>query len=85
MAMVVALENMGSSRGIQIPDTIIEQFGLGEQVDIQVVNGDLVITNGRKPREGWDAAFERAGSSVNDELLLENLPRNRFDQEEWDW
>ncbi len=84
-AMVVALENVGSSRGIRIPESLIEQCGLGESVDLKVVNGDLVITTCRNPREGWDAAFERAGSSATDQLLLEGLSPNRFDHEEWEW
>jgi hypothetical protein len=45
----------------------------------------LVIAQGHRPREGWEEAFRAAGPSVNDELLLDTLPPNQFDQEEWRW
>ena len=83
--MLVELESLGSSRGIRIPEPLIEECGLGRMVDLRVVMGNLVIAPDRKPRDGWAAAFERAGSSANDEILLAELPPNRFDEDEWRW
>ena len=83
--MLVQLESLGNSRGIRIPEPFIRQCGLGEMVDLRVVRGTLVIVRDRKPREGCDAAFEQAGSSANDEIFLEGMPPNKFDQEEWEW
>jgi hypothetical protein len=45
----------------------------------------LFITPCRHPRQGWKEAFATAGSSVRDPLLLESLPPNRFEAEEWRW
>ncbi|HTA46154.1 MAG TPA: AbrB/MazE/SpoVT family DNA-binding domain-containing protein [Bryobacteraceae bacterium] len=83
--MKVELVRVGNSRGIRIPKAIIEQCGFGDRVDLRVVRNTIVIAPERQPREGWEQAFRNAGSSEKDELLLESLPPNRFDSEEWEW
>jgi len=45
----------------------------------------LVISLERVPRQGWDQAFRAAGSPESDKLLLESVPANKFDREEWQW
>jgi hypothetical protein len=37
------------------------------------------------PRQGWEEAFRAAGSFTGDQLLLETLPSNEFDEGEWQW
>lgn len=83
--MKVELVRIGNSRGIRIPKALIEECGFGDTVEIRVERGRLVITRDRKAREGWDEAFRRAGSSADDELLLDGLPPNEFDLKEWKW
>ncbi len=36
------------------------------------------------PRQGWAEAFA-ASRPVHREMLLEPLPPNAFDEEEWEW
>jgi antitoxin MazE len=79
------LIRIGNSRGIRIPKPILEQCGFRKTVEIEVQSDRLVITPERRPRQGWDEAFRAAGSSAQDELLLENLPVNKFDHDEWQW
>jgi hypothetical protein len=43
-----------------------------------------VIAPERPARQGWKEAFA-AASSDPDPLLLEALPPNEFDSEEWTW
>ncbi|MGB8772396.1 MAG: hypothetical protein WCC92_22490 [Candidatus Korobacteraceae bacterium] len=37
------------------------------------------------PRQGWEDAFVAASSAAQDELLMEAMPSNQFDREEWAW
>ncbi len=83
--MKTRLVRIGNSRGIRIPKPLIEQCGLGDAVEVTVQNDRLIITPERKPRENWRERFRRAGSAQNDELLLEPMGPNVFDQEEWTW
>jgi antitoxin MazE len=77
------LTRIGNSRGIRIPKPLIEQCGLGEVVELRVTPEGLVIAPHRKPRQGWKQAFLEAGPPG--EMLLDSLPPNRFDEEEWEW
>ena len=83
--MKVELVSIGNSRGIRIPKPVLEQCGFDKMVELSIEKGRLVITAGRRPREGWRDAFRAAGKSAADELLLEPLKPNTFDREEWKW
>ena len=83
--MKTELIRIGNSRGVRIPKTLIEQCGLGEKVDLRVENQRLIISPERQPREDWNEVFRAAAPVANDELLLEGIPSNRFDEKEWQW
>jgi antitoxin MazE len=83
--MKTDLIRIGNSRGVRIPKPLIEQCGFGATVDLSVTNDCLIISPGREPRRGWDAAFRAAGNAVNDELLLEVTNPNEFDRKDWQW
>lgn len=82
--MRLEVVRIGNSRGIRIPKAILKQCGFDEAVEARVERGRLVIEPSRGLRSGWREAFETAGSSESDALLLETEP-NVFDQEEWTW
>jgi antitoxin MazE len=83
--MKTELVRIGNSRGIRIPKPIIEQCRLGDTVELHIEDDRLIISSQRKPRQGWEEAFRAAGSAEGDELLLESIPANKFDREEWEW
>jgi antitoxin MazE len=83
--MRIELVRVGNSRGIRIPKPLIEQCGFGDTVELRVEQDRLVIAPDRAPRQGWKEAFAAAGSTARDPLLLEALPSNEFDAEEWTW
>jgi antitoxin MazE len=83
--MKTQLVRIGNSRGVRIPKPLIEQCGLGNNVELRVENDCLVISPQRQPRQGWEEAFREAGSPINDEHLLETASPNEFDREEWKW
>jgi antitoxin MazE len=77
---------MGNSQGIRIPKLLIEQAGLGEEVQVEVESDHLVIRPLRKPRQGWDEQFRRMAENGDDTLLDADAPSlTRFDEEEWEW
>lgn len=83
--MKADLIHIGNSRGVRIPKPIIEQCGLGDTVELRVVDDRLVISSRRPPRHGWDKAFQQAGETATDELLLDSVASNAFDRKEWRW
>lgn len=82
--MKIELVRIGNSRGIRIPKPLIEQCGLGDTVELRVEQDRLVIAPDRSPRHDWKQAFA-AAVSAPDPLLLDGLPANEFDAEEWTW
>lgn len=81
--MRVELARIGNSRGIRIPKPLIAQCGLGDVVELRITPEGLVIAPHRAAREGWKQTF--AASRPGEEMLLDGVPPNVFDDEEWTW
>jgi len=77
---------MGNSRGVRIPKTILEQLGLGEEVELSVHDDQLVIRPGRNPRAGWEEQFSLMAQRGDDRLLDQDaVSTTEWDAEEWEW
>jgi antitoxin MazE len=52
------LVRIGNSRGIRLPKAVIDELNLGDEVELTVKKGELVVSRVKKVREGWaeDAA-----------------------------
>jgi antitoxin MazE len=70
---------IGNSRGVRIPKAMIEQIGLGEDVELEVVDGTIVIRRKRRPREGWAEAAKLLAERG------EELPPEITDMTETEW
>ena len=62
----------------------MEQCGIQDEVNIQVINNAIVIEPVVKSRQGWEEQFLKAGS-LNDADLTGGEAVNDFDNEEWTW
>jgi len=74
---------IGNSQGIRLPKPLLDEAGLGEEVELKVREGAIVIANARKPREGWEQAAKLMHERGEDQLEVRG--GNRFDDEEWTW
>ncbi len=83
--MKVNLVSIGNSKGVRIPRSIIKACGFGEQVEMRVSEGMVVLTPARNPREGWNRAFESMAAAGDDDLLVPENLAHEWDQEEWEW
>ena len=84
MAIRTRLIKIGNSQGIRIPKALIEQVGLGQDVEVEAQDGQLVIRPVRHPRAGWDAEF-RAMAARGDDRLLDAETPTQWDETEWHW
>ena len=75
---------IGNSRGIRIPKLLIDQVGLGKEVEIAVQHDQLVIRPTLRPRDGWDEQF-RAMATRGDDQLLDEPVSTQWDMREWKW
>lgn len=77
---------IGNSQGIRIPKPLIEQTGLGTEVEIQVERDRLIIGPAARPRAGWDAAFQKM-ANLGDDAVLDGdvqVPTS-WEEAEWEW
>jgi len=82
--MRAKIVSIGNSKGIRLPKPVIEQVGLTEEVELEVREGEIVITPAGRPRMGWSEAA-RALSAQGDGHLLDEPTPTAFDREEWAW
>jgi len=85
--MVTKIIQIGNSRGVRIPKTLLAQTRLGEEVKLEIYHGQIIIRPNRRAREGWAEAFSLMAERGDDRLLdKENLAgQSSWDDEEWEW
>ena len=83
--MKVKLIPIGNSKGVRIPRSIIKACGFGEQVEMRVSEGAVVLTPARNLREGWNTAFEKMAAAGDDALLVSESLAHEWDEAEWEW
>jgi len=77
---------IGNSQGIRIPKLLLEQSNLGEEVELELEEDQIVIRPVRPVRHGWGEAFKAMHESGEDDLLdSETLTPGTWDEEEWEW
>ncbi len=78
--------HIGNSRGVRIPKLLLEQTGLGEEVELVVQRDQVVIRPVQRPRSGWDEQFRTMAERGDDRLLEESVTNfTRWDADEWEW
>jgi antitoxin MazE len=75
---------IGNSRGIRLPKVLIEQVGLGSEVEISIEGNTLVLRPVGQARQGWDAGFAAMAEHQDDHLLDETIS-SQWDESEWEW
>jgi antitoxin MazE len=83
--MKTRIIRIGNSQGIRIPKPLLEQSGLGEEVELEVRAGEIVIRSARQPREGWASAFQAMAAAGDDDLLDQDAGATAWEEEEWAW
>ena len=79
--MKTRIVKIGNSRGIRLPKPLIEEAGLGEDVELRVVATGLLIERATQTREGWTEAAARMHARGEDVLLDEPSPIGLDDSE----
>jgi antitoxin MazE len=78
------LVQIGNSRGIRLPKTVLAEAHLEDEVELKAEPGCIVIRSARRPRAGWAEAAQQMRKRGEDQLLDRPLS-TRFDREDWKW
>jgi len=69
--MKARLVAIGSFRGIRIPEPILEECEIKEEIELAIVGRQIVLTSGRRqPRDGWRDAAARMVAAGDDTFLI---------------
>ena len=82
--MKIKIVRIGNSRGIRIPKPLIEQAGLGEEVELRVVDSGIFIERTSCTRARWSQAA-RLLHERSDDGLLDEPTTTEFDETDWTW
>jgi Growth regulator len=80
--MDVSVINIGNSRGIRLPKTILEQYNISDTVELVLEKEEIILRPKASPRKGWEDAFKQMHANGDDGLMIEDV----FDDEvfeEW--
>lgn len=85
--MKAKIIKIGNSRGVRIPKSFIDESGLKSDVELEVIDGKIIIKPSSKSRESWDSAFHKMSQNKDDVLLdsQELSGQSSWDKEEWEW
>ena len=76
---------IGNSQGIRIPKLLLDQSQLGDEVELEVEQGTIIIRASQPARAGWEEQFQQMAAAEDDQLLDDDLTATTWDEEEWEW
>ena len=83
--MKTSVRSIGNSKGIIIPQNFLKQCLIGEEVNIEVKDNQIVISAADNvKRKGWADAFKEMAKNGDDELLLPDVFEDE-DTTDWKW
>jgi antitoxin MazE len=88
MATVVKTRiiKIGNSQGVRIPKLLLDQTNLGEEVELELQQNQIVIRSAHQTRANWEDQFAAMAEHGDDELLDGDVVlATTWDEDEWEW
>jgi antitoxin MazE len=84
--METKLVKIGNSYGVRIPKSLIQQYELTSNIEIDPIESGILIRSKKKSRAGWEEQLTAAVAEGHspDEELLEGFTDD-FTDKEWRW
>ncbi|MBM9548926.1 AbrB/MazE/SpoVT family DNA-binding domain-containing protein [Leptospira sp. 201903074] len=82
--MKTSIVQIGNSKGIRIPKTVLAECHIEDEVDLQIEDNKITITPYKnKPRLGWEDQFKAMAERKEDQLLVPDSVD--LDSKDWEW
>lgn len=81
--MRARIVRIGNSRGVRLPKPLLEQAGLGDEVELTAEAGQILIAAPRVARAGWAEAARQLSAAGVDHV--DAAAGTAFDDTEWEW
>jgi antitoxin MazE len=79
-----SIVRIGNSRGLRIPEALLEACGIRDAVELSLEQGRLIVQPARAVRQDWAKAARRMAERGEDRLLDPETP-TIYDETEWEW
>ena len=84
--MKTNIVQIGNSKGIRLPKSVLEQCHLKDSVELLVEGNVLTVRPIYAPRSGWSEAFSGMVRNKDDKLLdVDTGLATAWDKSEWRW
>ncbi len=67
--MVTSIIKIGNSKGLRLSKEILERYNIKEKVEIILEKGRILLKPIEKPRQNWEASFQKMNLVGDDQLL----------------
>ncbi len=74
--MRVSLIDIGTSKGIRIPASVLKEMDMPKSFDLRIAQNSIVLDVVEEPRVGWEEKFKNS----DNELLIDD----GLDMDAWD-
>jgi antitoxin MazE len=81
--MIAKVIQIGNSKGIRIPNQILKEMHIEEQIELSVNDkkNEIILKPIKKSREGWNESFQKMKSNEDDKLIIDDS----LDLKDWEW
>lgn len=69
---------VGNSKGLRIPKAVLEQYNIGDKVELTFKEDCIELRPKNIPRKGWKEQFKLMSNKNHDELIIADI----FEDEE---
>lgn len=71
--MDIPVINIGNSKGIRLPRTILEEYNITDTIEMVLEKGRIILKPKPLPRKGWEKAFRQMHLNKHDSLLIDDV------------
>lgn len=71
--MRISIIQIGNSKGLRLPKSIIEKYNIQEEMEIILNEHDITLKPIKKVREGWEEAFQQMHANGDDHLIIDDV------------
>jgi antitoxin MazE len=82
--MLISVVQIGNSKGIRLPKSILEQCDITDKVELEVHDKEITLKSIKKKiRDGWGEKFREMAENGDDKLAIDDSID--IDMKNWEW
>ncbi len=82
--MLISLVQVGNSKGIRLPKSILDQCHIEDKLEMEVANNEIILKPIKnKARDKWAEKFKKMSENGDDELLIND--GLDLSDKDWEW